>query len=101
MNKHHTIPYHTMTAATWPTPVCSVSQDPPHTLDNNLKEALKPVKMKPGRPPTTWISICQQYLAMRGTYIHLRDIHDIEELQSMFHDRAGWKAKLDRESSDF
>ena len=58
-----------------------------------FKEALRPVKRKPGRPPMTWITTIQQDLSKRDIHINLRDIIAIEKLESMCHDRVGWKAR--------
>ena len=58
-----------------------------------FKEALRPVKRKPGRPPMTWITTIQQDLSKRDIHINLRDISAIEKLESMCHDRVGWKAR--------
>ena len=55
-----------------------------------FKEALRPAKRKPGRPPTTWITTIQKDPTERGIYVNLRGT--IKELESMCHDRAGWKA---------
>ena len=59
----------------------------------SFKEALRPVKRKPGRPPMTWITTIQQDLSKRDIHINLRDISAIEKLESMCHDRVGWKAR--------
>ena len=58
----------------------------------SFKEALRPAKRKPGRPPTTWITTIQKDPTERGIYINLRGINAIKVLESMCHDRAGWKA---------
>ena len=59
----------------------------------SFKEALRPVKRKPGRHPMTWITTIQQDLSKRDIHINLRDISAIEKLESMCHDRVGWKAR--------
>ena len=59
----------------------------------SFKVALRPVKRKPGRPPMTRITTIQQDLFKRDIHIHLRDISAIEKLESMCHDRVGWKAR--------
>ena len=59
----------------------------------SCKEALRQVKRKPGRPPMTWITPIQQDLSKRDIHINLRDISAIEKLESMGHDRVGWKAR--------
>ena len=46
----------------------------------SFKEALRPVKRKPGRPPMTWITTIQQDLSKRDIHINLRDISAIEKL---------------------
>ena len=51
------------------------------------------VKRKPGRPPMTWITTIQQDLSKRDIHINLRDMSAIEKLESMYHDRVGWKAR--------
>ena len=57
----------------------------------SFKEALRPVKRKPGRPPMTWITTIQQDLSKRDIHINLRDISAIEKLESMCHDRGDGK----------
>ena len=60
----------------------------------SFKEALRPVKRKPGRPRMTWITTIQQDLSKRDVHINLRDISAmLEKLESMCHDRMGWKAR--------
>ena len=59
----------------------------------SFKEALRPVKRKPGRPPMTWITTIQQDLTNRDIHINLRDISAIEKLESMCDDR--WDGKQD------
>ena len=59
----------------------------------SFKEALRPVKRKPGRPPITWITTIQQYLSKRDIHTNLLYISAIEKLESMCHDRVGWKAR--------
>ena len=59
----------------------------------SFKEALRPVKRKPGRPLMTWITTIQQDLSKRDIHINLRDISAIEKLESMCHDRVGWTAR--------
>ena len=44
-------------------------------------------------PPMTWITTIQQYLTKRDKHINLRDISAIEKIDSMCHDRVGWKAR--------
>ena len=51
------------------------------------------VKRKAGRHPMTWIATIQQDLSKRDIHINLRDISAIEKLESMCHDRVGWKAR--------
>ena len=58
-----------------------------------FKEALRPMKRKPGRPPMTWMTTIQQDISKRDIHINLRDISAIEKLESMCHDRVGWKAR--------
>ena len=59
----------------------------------SFKEALRPVKRKPGIPPMTWISTIQQDLTKIGIYIILRDVSAIEELDLMCNDRVGCKTR--------
>ena len=65
--------------------------NPETSTRQSFKEALRPAKAKPGRPPTTWISVIQQDLTKICMHINLRGINAIEEPESMCHDRAGWK----------
>ena len=67
--------------------------NPETSARQSVKEALSPAKRNPGRPPTTWITTIQKDLTKRGIYINLRGINVIKELESMCHDRAGWKAR--------
>ena len=61
----------------------------------SFKEALRPVKRKPDRPPMTWITTIQQDLSKRDIHINLRDISAIE---SMCHDRRGTPRDVTTES---
>ena len=70
--------------------------NPETPAGQSFKEALRPVKRKPGRPPITWITTIQQDLSKRDIHINLRDISAIEKLESMCHDRVGWKARCSR-----
>ena len=75
-----------------PVPVSDAFK-PRNASQTIFQEALRPVKRKPGRPPMTWITTIQQDLSKRDIHINLRDISAIEKLESMFHDRVGWKAR--------
>ena len=66
-----------------------ISLNPETPARQSFKEALRPVKRKPGRPPMTWITTIQQDLSKRDIHINLRNISAIEKLESMCHDRVG------------
>ena len=65
--------------------------NPETSARQSFKVALRPAK--PGRPPTTWISVIQQYITNICMHINLRGINAIKELESICYDRAGWKAR--------
>ena len=67
--------------------------NPETPASQSFKEALRPVKRKPDRLPMTWITTSQQDPSKRDIHITLRGISAIEKLESMCHDRVGWKAR--------
>ena len=58
-----------------------------------FQRSVKTSEEEAWQTPMTWITTIRQDLSKRDIHINLRDISAIEKLESMCHDRVGWKAR--------